>query len=292
MAEGPWLVIGATGLVGSNLIRTLTEHGVTVIGTARHPLDGEIALDVTDGQQLNDCLRSVAPKVVVDAAGATAVDRCEEEPAWARAVNEVAPRAIADLLPDASTLVYLSTDYVFDGTGGPYREDAPTGPVNEYGRSKLAGEDAVAAHGRALVVRTTVVYGREVRDPGKNSLYQLDRALRAGEAFRASIDEVGTPTYAADLADAIVGLVESGSLGTFHVGGADLVSRFEYAQTAADVLGLDAGLIEPVESARLDRPAARPLKHGLICEAAEAVLGRPMVGVREGVGRAGEELGW
>jgi len=292
MAEGPWLVIGATGLVGSNLIRTLTAHGVPAIGAARRPLDGEIALDVTDGQQLKDCLRRVAPQVVVDAAGATAVDRCEEEPAWARAVNEVAPRSIADLLPGTSTLVYLSTDYVFDGTAGPYREDAPTGPVNEYGRSKRAGEEAISVHPRALVVRTTVVYGREVGEPGKNSLYQIARALRAAEPFRASVGEVGTPTYAADLADAIVGLVQAGSLGTFHVGGADLVNRFEYAQTAADVLGLDAGLIVPVESARLERPAARPLHHGLVCEAAEAVLGRPMVGVQDGVARAKEELGW
>ena len=292
MVDGPWLVVGATGLVGSNCLRALRARGIRAIGASRSTGSEGATLDVIDAGQVGRVLAEFEPRVVIDAAGATAVDRCEAEPGWARAVNTDAVSTLVGSLAAEIVLVYLSSDYVFDGREGPYDEKAIPAPINVYGQTKLAGEDRAADHPEHLIVRTTVVYGREAADTGKNSLYQLASALRGGDPFRASTDEIGTPTYARDLADVLIDLVLAEARGTFHVGGADLVSRYDYACAAAELLGFDSALVKPVLSSDTERPAARPLRHGLVSARAEGVIGRRTMSVREGVASARRELGW
>jgi len=182
----------------------------------------------------------------------------------AEEINHVGASVLASLSRQVP-FVYFSTEYVFDGEGGPYTEASPVNPVSEYGRSKARGERAVMeAHSRALIVRTTVVYGHDPN--GKNFLYGLRRNLAAGKRMRVPDDQISTPTYNRDLARAATLLVERGETGIFHICGPQLLSRYDFAVRCAGVMGLDARLIDGVPTAELGQKARRPLNAGLLTE--------------------------
>ncbi len=212
----------------------------------------------------------------------TQVDGCETDPAAAYAVNRDAPAAAARVAAGRrAAFVFYSSEYVFDGTAGPYAEDDPVRPLSVYGRSKLEGEHAVlAAHPDALVIRTTVVYGVEAQE--KNFVYQLLRRGRAGARMKVPADQRSSPTYVEDLAAASVALVDKRLGGVFHVAGPEVVDRYTLAREVCRVFGLDAGLLEPVTTASLAQKAARPLTAGLRV-ARVAALGIPLRGPAEGL---------
>lgn len=287
MGDG-WVVVGATGLVGGALTDALHRAGEPVSAVVRREPPGMPAVpvvkgDLSDAEDVARAVRSLQPAVVAYCAGATAVDRCEADPDWAHSLNVAAARQIADALPDETLLVYLSTDYVFDGMAGPYDELNVPAPLNEYGRSKLAGEDAVRRRAEHLLVRTTVVYGWEPLRPPVGFLSRIVDAGARRLPLRCPIDEVGNPTAAPDLARAIIDLVGAGARGLFHVAGADRVSRWAFCREALTALGFDPDLARPVRSADLGRPARRPLAHGMNCQRAAAVLGHELLGVSAGL---------
>jgi len=254
-----WVVTGAGGQLGSCLVARLrAKPGLQVQGFERSQLD------VTDGAALRAALRAFpggAPDVVVNAAALTHVDRCETEPALAEAANALAPGVLAEECRAlGARLVHVSTDYVFDGAGQrPYREDDPTGPRSVYGRTKLEGERRVrAALPGALVIRTAWVFG-----PGRNfvrtMLEAADRALRGGgPALRVVDDQRGSPTYSDDLAGALIGLVEAGGAGTYHVANAGIATWWELARAAIDDWGHPELPIAKVRTEEFPRPAPRP----------------------------------
>ncbi|HET8532835.1 MAG TPA: sugar nucleotide-binding protein, partial [Methylomirabilota bacterium] len=167
------LVIGASGQVGAALLRALRARGHDAIGTwAHHAYPGLVPLDLADGAALERLLADGRPDWVLCPAALSHVDYCEEHPDEAFAVNVHAPLAAARAAARVGAgFVYYSSDYVFDGVGGPYTEEAPPHPLGVYGRSKAEGERAVqGALDRALVVRTSVVYGPERQE--KNFVYQ------------------------------------------------------------------------------------------------------------------------
>jgi dTDP-4-dehydrorhamnose reductase len=199
----------------------------------------------------------LGPRLVVNCAGYTAVDRAESEPELARAVNAAGAGRVAEACARAgSALVHLSTDFVFDGNSRrPYREDDPPGPVNAYGRSKLEGERLVlAAHPGALVVRTAWLFG-----PGRADF--VDKVLaqaRAGGRLRVVEDQIGSPTYSRDLAAEVLALADKGVSGVVHAANSGRASRLELARRALELSGLDPELARPVASRELNLPAARP----------------------------------
>ena len=273
------LVIGASGQVGAALAARLRARGHTVVGThGRVPQADTKPLDLTDTDATARLIDEIAPDWVFCPAGLTFVDYCEERPDEAFRVNRDAPASAARAAAARGAgFVYYSTEYVFDGTAGPYAEDDAVGPVSVYGASKLEGERGVmGANPRALVLRTTVVYGPEPQ--GKNAVYQLLRRLRAGERMRVPADQVTSPTYNVDLAAATVELVERGAGGIFHVAGETVVDRYAFARQACEVFGLDASLIEPVTTAALAQRAARPLQAGLRVDRVRAVIATPLRG--------------
>lgn len=287
MARREWLVLGGSGLVGWSCHEVLEALGIPRVATSHTNMaTGFIHLDASDDAGLKELVADLAPPVLLYCIGATDVDRCEGEPGWAQRLNAEAVAAVSLALPAESLLVYLSSDYVFDGASGPYSEGDPPAPINVYGRTKLAGERAAASHPHHLIIRTTVVYGPESREPPKNSLGQILRLLGAGQPLRAPVDEVGTPTYAGDLAGAVIELALREAEGIYHIAGRDRVSRYDYAQAVAEVFGLDPDLILPVRSRDLGRTARRPLKHGLLCARAQEGLRRPMPSLRDGLERA------
>lgn len=259
------VVTGADGQLGVELVRALAPLG-EVVGTT-------IAdLDLTDA----GCAGRVAalrPDWVVHAAAATDVDGCERDPAWALAVNGEGTRRVVEGCRRAGAgLVYVSTDYVFDGRKGtPYAEDDPPAPLNAYGRSKLAGEEATRTlGGRWAIVRTAWLYGAQ----GKNFVKTiLDRA-RAGQPLRVVDDQVGSPTYAADLADGIAMLRSGGHTGVFHVTNSGACSWFAFAREIVRLAGLSPDAVQPMTSAELDRPARRPA-HSVLGSAAWQAAGFP-----------------
>jgi len=278
------LVVGASGQVGHALSRALAARGDEVVGTyGRIPFAGGAALDLADDAACRALVLEVRPAWVLCAAGMTRVDECETDPGRAFAVNRDGPRALAEAAREVDAgIVYFSTEYVFDGAGGPYAEDDPPRPISGYGRSKLAGEEAIRASGaRAVIVRTTVVYGDEPQ--GKNFVFQLLRAARAGTTMRVPRDQRSSPTYVVDLAHATLEIVDRGLAGTWHVAGPEVMDRASFGRIACEVFGLPPATVAPVTTAELAQAAPRPLDAGLRVDRARGALETALRGPREGL---------
>lgn len=263
MAERRALVIGASSQVGRNAAAAFAARGLEVVGTANTRAGGALRhLDLLDRAGLKKLVKEVAPQVCVLAAAMSRVDGCEEVPDQAHAANVVAPTLVAEACREVgATLVFLSSEYVFDGLAGPYAEVDRPRPISVYGATKLEGERRVLAISPDnLSVRTTVVYGWHPGD--KNFLMQVVERLSSGERMRVPADQYSSPTYAPDLGEAIAALAGRTG-GVLNVVGPEIIGRYELARQAARVFGLDEGLLDPVTTAELKQAAPRPLRAGL-----------------------------
>lgn len=243
------LITGGGGLLGGEVARALE-------GTADVRACGRDELDVTDADRVREVVSSLRPAAVVHCAALTNVDRCETEPELARAVNVSGSANVAEAAAEVgAAVVAVSTDYVFGGTpGAPYTEEDAPDPVQVYGRTKLDGEEAVrAATDRHYVVRSAWIYGQG----GKNFLSKVPGILRSGKPLQAVADQRSSPTYAPDLAVALVGLLSSARYGTYHVVNEGSCSYAEWCRLAAEALGLPDA-VEEISGGDLDRPAPRP----------------------------------
>ena len=284
------LVLGASGQLGAELCRQLGPTALPAARNPKHP--GWLRLDLDELAIDSDALPALLDAhnitAVICSAGATDVERCESDHAWAHAANHLGPLALARAARHIP-FVFYSTDYVFDGRSGPYTEADVPNPLSVYGSSKLDGEQAIlAAHPGALVLRTTTVYGPDPQS--KNFLYTLRRLLTAGTTMRLPSDQFANPTYNADLATATLGLLIGAHTGLFHVAGPDFLPRTEFAYQACRILGLDASLIQPITTAELGQKAARPLLGGLKSDRLAATLGpslmrSPEQGIRDWLAR-------
>src|SRR5450631_321813 len=222
------LLTGAHGQVGFELQRTLALHG-EVIACDRGKLD------LGDRDALVDAVRSIRPQLIVNAAAYTAVDRAESEVGVAEAINTMAPAILAEEAKrlDAA-LIHFSTDYVFDGASTvPYDEQAPTHPLNVYGRTKRDGEIAIAAiDGASLVFRTSWVYGLR----GGNFALTMLRLAAEGDELRVVADQYGVPNWSRDLADTVAMLVGQGvpalveRAGMYHLSASGVTNWFDFAR--------------------------------------------------------------
>jgi dTDP-4-dehydrorhamnose reductase len=292
------LVTGANGLLGGFLVPELARHGHVVLATGKGPcrlatdalLPGVayLPLDITDGPEVYDTLQSWKPDHVVHAAAMTQADPCELDPVACWQVNVTATRFLCSAAETVgSAMTYLSTDFVFDGDTGPYREEDPTGPVNVYGASKLAAERTVTAMaGRSAVVRTVLVYGHSDNMARSSLMTWVRDRLTAGASIQVVGDQVRTPTYAGDLARGVRLQLESGEQGIFHISGSDVLTPWEMALRTADRLGLDATLMTRVDASTFSQPARRPLRTGFVIEKARRLLGYEPVSFEEGLSRS------
>jgi len=266
MSQLKTLIVGASGQVGSQMLRAL---GGRALATSRTAREGWLKLDVAElaeTAQAAELLDAHELDAIYCVGGMTWVDGCEKEPELAHRTNARGPGVLAAYARRRGLpYVFFSTDYVFDGAKehpGPYAEDAPANPLSVYGRTKLEGEQRVLqAYPQALVLRTTWVYGADARR--MNFLYSMMRNLNARQPMKVPQDQVSTPTYNRDLVRVALGLVEARAAGVFHVAGPELLGRLKFAQKVARGLGLDASLLEGVTTAELKQPAARPLNSGL-----------------------------
>jgi dTDP-4-dehydrorhamnose reductase len=244
-----YLVTGASGMLGRDLQRTLRGRDVTALSRAE--------LDITDP----DAVRAAVAghDVVINSAAYTKVDDAESHEAEAYAVNALGPRLLAEAAAaSGARLVTISTDYVFDGRGtAPYPEDAPTDPINAYGRTKAAGEAFVRelAPATSFVVRTAWIYGAH----GPNFAATMLRLAATHDTVRVVTDQLGQPTWTGDLAERIVALLDADApAGIYHATNAGQATWFEFARAVFSEAGLDPERVRPTDSAAFVRPAPRP----------------------------------
>lgn len=247
------LVTGASGQLGRALVARL--------GTSAHALT-RAQLDVTDATAVSAAFDSIRPDVVINATAYNMVDGAESEPEAAFAVNAAAVLSLALAARRVGArLVHVSSDYVFDGAQSrPYVEDDVPRPINTYGRSKRAGEMMVeAVGGPALLVRTSGVFGPGgSRAKGGSFVDRILERARTGATLRVVDDHHFAPTFAPDLAAALVALVDEKATGTVHVTNEGACSWYELARAALDLADLHA-TVDRISSAELAAPARRPL---------------------------------
>lgn len=267
--EKPVAIIGGSGLVGGYLTRIFKESQTckkVVPTTHSIQKEGFYLLDMTQPAQMEEFFLNHRPDVVIFAAAMTHVDRCEEEKELCLKSNvEVVKDAVRFLkkLEKPFQLVFFSSEYIFDGEKGPYRENDPANPLSVYGMSKWKAEEFIRGEVEDyLIARVTGVFGLE--ESGKNFFYTLGRHIAQKKTLKVPSDQISTPTYAGFIARAVRSLVESGKRGTFHIAAKSRISRSEFAFAIARRFGWDAQWIQPVPSAELGQKAKRPLNAGLV----------------------------
>jgi dTDP-4-dehydrorhamnose reductase len=247
------LVIGSKGMLGRDLVEVLRSslRSDKVFGW---DID---EIDITEENKTVSKIESLQPEIVINVAAYTDVDGCEVHEEKAFAINAEGMRHVAlGAGRCGGKVVYLSTDYIFDGKKGkPYFEDDPPHPLNVYGRSKLKGEQYVQELVKdALVVRTQWLYGKH----GNNFVASILRQAREKEVLSVVDDQVGSPTYTVDLSKAISLLVQREARGVFHVANSNFCTWYDYAQRILALSGVRGVKVLPISSKELSRPAPRP----------------------------------
>lgn len=280
------LVIGANGLVGGRIREILSNHGLRWAGTCRaRPEEGLLRSDITSADDLKRLFSLYKPDCVFHCANLSGgVDFCESRRDMAVDFHLNAAKEIVRHCADTGAkLIFLSTDYIFDGTKGPYSEDDEPHPLNAYGELKLEAEEHIRANlERHIIVRTTNVYGWDAKTVTPNYMMSLYRALTAHKAFNAPSFLWGNPTYAGDLADAVFELYRKEASGVFHVVGSDFVNRYEWARTACDVFGLDSSFLREIKEPSPDM-VPRPLKSWLRADKFNGLYDTKMHNLRAGL---------
>jgi dTDP-4-dehydrorhamnose reductase len=241
-----WLITGAGGMLGTEMAARLDADGESFVAATRHDLD------VRDASAVADAV--TGHRFVVNCAGWTAVDDAETHEPEALALNGTAVATLAQACKAAgATLLQVSTDYVLRGDGtSPYPEDAPTGPINAYGRTKLAGELAARGH---YIVRTAWLYGAH----GPNFVTTMARLAAQRDTLDVVDDQHGQPTWTADLAAQVVLLARSNApRGIYHATNAGGTTWYGLAREVFTHLGFDPSRVKPTSSDKFPRPAPRP----------------------------------
>ena len=249
------LVTGYAGQLGFDTVRLLEQRGIECRGVDVQDFD------LTDGQAVRDYVRTYRPTAIVHCAAYTNVDRAESQPEICAAVNGMGTvNIVRAALSVGAKVVFISTDYVFPGTGDkPWKINDAYGPRNVYGMSKVQGEDAVRSlMTRYFILRTSWVFGKN----GHNFVRTMIRLGKEKKEIRVVDDQIGSPTYTRDLARVICDMLPTEKYGIYHVRNEGFISWFQFAKMIMEKTGLPCRVL-PVSSSEYPTPAKRPLNSRL-----------------------------
>ncbi len=287
------LITGANGFLGYYLIAQLLEKNYPVVATGtgicRLPFEGKenfqyVTMDFTNAAEVSEVFAKYKPTIVIHAGAMSKPDECEVNQPKAYKTNvEGTITLLANAKQHSSFFIFVSTDFVFDGEVGMYKEDDAINPVNYYGKTKLAAEKKVIEYKYDwAIARTVLVYGKPLSGRS-NVLTVVKEKLEKGEEYNVVSDQVRTPTYVEDLAAGIILIIENKATGIFHLSGTDVMTPYDMAFKTAEYLGLDKKLINEVTAASFSQPAKRPLRTGFVIDKSKKILGFSPISFEEGL---------
>lgn len=292
------LVTGSNGLLGQKLVYKLKENNTLKLIAASKGDNRLInktgyeytVLDITDEIAVNNTIQKYLPDVIIHTAAMTNVDACENQKEVCYKTNTLAVQYIVSALEKAKSnsynphLIHVSTDFIFDGKAGPYKEDAAANPLSYYGSCKNEAEKIVMnSNIHWAIARTIIVYGVADNMSRSNVVLWVKQSLEQGKPIQVVDDQFRCPTLAEDLAQGCILIAEKNKRGIYHTSGKDFMSIYELACRVADFFNLDKRLITPVKSSSLNQPAMRPPRTGFIIDKAVQELGYAPHSFEEGL---------
>jgi dTDP-4-dehydrorhamnose reductase len=285
------LITGGSGLLGGKVAELAQARGYEVFAGYAHNAPGfgkAVKFDLLDGPEISETITRIKPEVIIHSAALTDVDRCERERELAYKMNVEGTQIISEVSKQiGSFLIYISTDYVFDGSRGMYREDDNPNPLSYYGLTKLLGEQ-FCDHG--CIARSCVIYGSRPASGKVNFALWIINNLRSNQPIHVVTDQFITPTLNSNLAAIVLEAGERQLDGTYHLAGASRISRYDFARTVAGMLDLDLSLISPCRMEDMKWAAKRPRDSSLDTSKAAKHLNEKPLLIEEAMQRLKDEL--
>ncbi len=289
------LITGASGLFGSKLAEIATGKNYEVYSgySQDRPIYGTaVQFDISDKNKVEETFKKIDPKVVVHTATLTDVDKCETNKELAWKINVEGTKNITDAAKKShSFLIYISTDYVFNGEKGQYKETDITDPVNYYGLTKLKAEELVKnSIEEACIARASVIYGSSPAAGKINFALWLVNKLRKNENPKVLTDQWNSPTLNTNMADMTMEVIERKLTGIYHISGATRISRYDFAKLVAQTFNLNTNLITPSTTAEFSWPAKRPRDSSLDTLKAQKILKNKPLQIHQALEQLKKEL--
>lgn len=291
------LLFGANGMLGQRLVEFyVRQQGIQLLSCSveEEPVfEGSEyrQIDLTKREEVKDLVYDFYPDVIINAAAYTNVDlsETEREQAWKTNVKGVEYIAEVSRVID-SHIIHISTDYIFNGTKGPYSEKDKPNPLGYYARTKLASENVLRISGTFYtILRTNVLYGI-AHNSRPDFVRWVVNSIRSGKHIKIVTDQFNNPTFIDDMVQAISKVIEYKKFGVYNIGGKEFLSRYEFTMKIADFFKLDKSMITPITTPELNQAAPRPLRSGLLILKAQTELGYKPHSIDESLALMKKEL--
>ena len=265
------MITGSTGQLGNSLGKVFKSRYDLVFSSRTKPnKNTNYFLDITNSLLVKDILSAISPDIIINLAALTNVDLCESNPDLAHAINFQGVKNLVNVFK--GPIIHLSTDYVFDGKLGQYKENDITNPINVYGVTKYKAEKILLEKSKeSLVIRTNVLYDYQSKAKSSFLNWVVD-SLKRGEKIKVVDDQFNNPTWTDSISVVIDRAIKAGLNGLIHWGDFDWISRYDFAIKMADKFNLQSNLIEPIKTEKLNQVAPRPLNGGLDTTLAQDLL--------------------
>jgi len=287
------LITGSNGLLGQKLVNLFsTKDDFTVYALSQGKNRNETAknytyydIDITNAKRLSQLINDLKPHYIINSAAMTNVDECEVEKEKCDLINVKAVETLVDAAKEHNShLIHISTDFIFDGEGGPYKEDDKPNPISHYGLSKLKSEELIKkAKIKHTILRTILVYGLVDNMPRNNIVLWIKGALENKQEVTIVDDQFRMPTFVDDLARACLLSIQQEAYGVFHISSSELLSIYEITLQIADAFNLDVSLIKRISTSQLNQTAKRPPVTGFDLKKSKKILNFPVLPFKNGL---------
>jgi len=280
------LITGSNGLLGQKLVNLLSDkNNFEVVGISRGENRNNTAknytyysIDITNADEFTQLINKIKPHYVINCAAMTNVDACEKEKENCDLINVEAVKTMINFVKEHNShLIHLSTDFIFDGEDGPYKEDDKPNPISYYGLSKLKSEELIISSGiKHTILRTILVYGVVDNMSRNNIVLWVKNAIENGQEITIVDDQYRMPTFVDDLAEACLLSIQQNAQGVFNISSNELLSIYEMAVEIADAFNLDSSFIKRISTSQLNQVAKRPPRTGFDLEKSQKILNFPV----------------